>query len=511
MPHQPDGPSHQPTREDPVATALSEVVGGPVGTRARPHSWWTPVRVLMVVFTITFGLALVQKAPCGATNWSDTDLRYRTMCYSDIPYLYTGRGFAEHRWPYADGERVLVSADGTTSTEQYDTMEYPVLTSYLAWGASLITSIVPSGPSEEVRAATPIGALWGLPGMAKEVNTNFLVTAILLFVCGLGAMYFMAGARPGRPWDAMAMAASPALLFTGLVNWDMLAVLFTAGALWAWARGRPVLAGVMVGLGIAAKLYPLFLLGAFLVDAIRRRRLTLFGATALAAGTSWFLANLPAIISNGPAWKLFWSFNSNRGADLGSLWLVLAQHGRQVSPHTINVVSGVLFLLACGAILALGLAAKKRPEVAQIAFLVVAAFLLVNKVYSPQYVLWLLPLAVLARPNWRDLLIWQACELFYFGAVWLYLGGWLAPGGGDVPTAYHLAIIVRMAGEIYLVARVVLDIWTTEPDASEWSEEEWAEVEAASAADLDRIDVGRGEAHPDLDGLPDLRDVDPGR
>lgn len=499
---------NQPTREDPVAAALSEVVGGPVGTRAKPHSWWTPVRVMLAVFTVVFGLAVVQKAPCGASDWSDTDLRYRTMCYSDVPYLYTGRGFAEHRWPYGDSERTVVQADGTTVTEAYETMEYPVLTSYFVWGASLITSLVPSAPSEEVRANTQIGALWSLPGMAREVNTNFLITAILLFCCGLGAMYFLAGASPGRPWDAMAMAASPTLLVTGLVNWDLLAVLFTAGALWAWARGKPVLAGVMVGLGIAAKLYPLFLLGAFLVDAIRRRRVDRFGSAALAAAGTWLVVNLPALMDNAAAWKLFWSFNSDRGADLGSLWLILQQHGTTVTPHTINLVSGVFFLLACAAVFGLGLAARKRPQVAQIAFLVVAAFLLVNKVYSPQYVLWLLPLAVLARPRWRDLLIWQACELFYFGAVWLYLGGWLAPGGGEIATAYHLAIIVRVAGEIYLMALVVHDIWNGEIDESEWSDEEWAEV---NSVEEDLVDVGGGEPHPDLDGVADLGNLDPGR
>lgn len=464
---------NEPTREDAVPAALSEVIGGPVGTRARPHSWWTPVRVILAIFAITFCLGLVQKYPCGKTNWSDTDVRYSRMCYSDVPYLYTGRGFAEQTWPYSDDVRVLPGG----VEEKYDVMEYPVLTSYLAWGASVITSWMPSAPGDAVRAETPINALWGLPGMAKEINTNFLVTAILLLVCGLGATYFLAGASPGRPWDAMAFAASPALLVSGLVNWDLLAVLFTAGALWAWARGKPVLAGVMVGLGVAAKLYPLFLLGAFLVDAIRRRKIDAFGYAAGAGIAAWLVANLPAMLSSFESWKLFWSFNSDRGADLGSLWLVLQQQGATITAHDINVASGAFFLVACGAIFALGLAAKKRPEVAQIAFLVVAAFLLVNKVYSPQYVLWLLPLAVLARPRWRDLLIWQACELLYFGAVWFYLGGWLEPSSGDNPTAYQLAIIVRVLGELYLVVRIVHDIWTAHPDESEWSDEDWAEVD----------------------------------
>jgi uncharacterized membrane protein len=457
---------NRPTQDDPVVAALSEVIGGPVGRRARPHSWWTPVRVLMAVFTVVFALAVIQKYPCGKTDWSNTSVRYSKMCYSDVPYLYTGRGFAEHRWPYG-------KSDG-----RYPAMEYPVIISYFAYGASLITALDPSGPSQSVRAENPTSALFGLPGMAKEINTNFLITAVLLFLCGLGATFFLAGASPGRPWDAMGMVLSPVLLATALVNWDMIAVLFTAGALWAWARGRPLLAGIMVGLGFATKLYPLFLLGAFLVDVIRRRRPERFGLAAVGAAAAWIVVNLPALLGNEGSWKLFWSFNSSRGADLGSLWLVLDEHGHHSSAHTINVVSGVLFVLACAAILALGLAARKRPRVAQIAFLIVAAFLIVNKVYSPQYVLWLLPLAALARPRWRDLLIWQACELLYFGSVWLYLGGWLAPSSGDNPTAYQIAIVVRVLGELYLAAMVVRDIWTSEPTEDEWSDDEWAEVDA---------------------------------
>ncbi len=67
--------------------------------------------------------------------------------------------------------------------------------------------------------------------------------------------------------------------------------------------------------------------------------------------------------------------------------------------------------------------APETPRLAQLGFLVVVGFLLVNKVYSPQYVLWLLPLAVIARPRWRDQLIWQGGEVFYFVMVWWYLGG----------------------------------------------------------------------------------------
>jgi uncharacterized membrane protein len=89
---------------------------------------------------------------------------------------------------------------------------------------------------------------------------------------------------------------------------------------------------------------------------------------------------------------------------------------------------------------------------------VVAGFLLVNKVYSPQYVLWLLPLAVLARPRWRDLLVWQAGEVAYFAAVWWYLGGYLAPAGGGDAGFYWAGVLIRVLAQLWLVAVVVRDV-----------------------------------------------------
>ena len=90
----------------------------------------------------------------------------------------------------------------------------------------------------------------------------------------------------------------------------------------------------------------------------------------------------------------------------------------------LNLLAGGLFAVACAGIAVLALAAERRPRLPQLVFLVVAAFLLTNKVYSPQYVLWLLPLAVLARPRWRDFLIWQAAEVVHYVGIWMLLAGY---------------------------------------------------------------------------------------
>jgi uncharacterized membrane protein len=269
----------------------------------------------------------------------------------------------------------------------------------------------------------------------------------------------MAGAHRRRPWDAIGFVASPALLLSGLVNWDMLAVACVAGAFWAWARGRPVLTGIFLGVGTATKLYPLFLFGAMLVVCVRRGQLPVFAKALTAGAAAWAVLNVPVMLTGYEQWKVFWSFNAARGPDLGSLWLMASNLHHTASAGTVNLVSWLVFGAACVGVLVLGLLAEHPPRMAQLGFLIVAAFLIVNKVYSPQYVLWLLPLAVLARPRLRDLLIWQACEIFYFASVWYYLGGFTASGtSGATDPVYLWAIPIRVAGELFLMAMVVRDI-----------------------------------------------------
>ncbi len=279
------------------------------------------------------------------------------------------------------------------------------------------------------------------------------------------AVWLLAGVNRRRPWDAALVAASPMLALTAVINWDLLAMVFVAGALWAWARDRPVLTGVMIGLGTAAKLYPLFLLGALLVICIRDRRLRDFGAAVLAAVVVWMATNLPGYVTGPDEWAHFWTFNSDRGADLGSLWLVVDQAADVgFTADTINLWSWLLFGSWCVGVLVLGLRAPVTPRFAQLGLLILIGFLLVNKVYSPQYVLWLLPLAAIARPRVRDHLVWQGGELFYFAMVWFYLGGFLDPAGGGDVGFYWVAVGVRVAAELYLAAMVVRDVLRPERD-----------------------------------------------
>ena len=154
--------------------------------------------------------------------------------------------------------------------------------------------------------------------------------------------------------------------------------------------------------------------------------------------------NLPVAIPYRENWDRFFELNSERAIDWGTLWYI----GRYLDGKwnsgvegdrgpfqwlsgnipTLNYLSYALFGLACLGVAALALLAPRRPRLAQLAFLVVAAFLIFSKVWSQQFVLWLLPLAVLARPRWGAFLTWQFAEVCYFLAFYGELLG-LTPVG----------------------------------------------------------------------------------
>jgi uncharacterized membrane protein len=264
------------------------------------------------------------------------------------------------------------------------------------------------------------------------------------------------------------------------VNWDVLAIGLAAFGLYAWARRRPVLAGVLLGLGGAAKLWPLFVLGPLLVLGLRSRRLREAGLATLGAVVSWAAVNAPIFLLYRDSWNRFFDLNTTRPIDWGTLWYIgryldgkwhaggAGNRGpfQWLSDHVpaLNIITYGLFLLACVGIGLLCLLAPRRPRLAQVAFLVVAAFLLFSKVWSQQYVLWLLPLAVLARPRWGAIVAWSVAEVGYFTAFYAELLG--AGGKPVIPEGtFVLAAGLRLVTVAILAGLVIREIWRPELDA----------------------------------------------
>lgn len=437
-PERPERPDVRPTRRDPVAASGSELIGGPAGRWAWRGSSGrlTPVRVIALVAIGMFALGMVQKMPC--YNWAwfrGTSSQYTHACYSDIPHLYLGRGFSEGLIPYFD----RLPGD-------MEYLEYPVLTGVFMQVASWLNL---AGGS-----------------MQNQEQMYWMVNAGMLMICTAVIAVCVARTHRRRPWDALLLALAPAFALTATINWDLLAVALTAAAMLMWSRGRALAFGILIGLATAAKLYPVLLLGPLLLLCWRAGKWREFATAALGAAGAWLVVNLPVMLMAPEGWKKFYTFSQERQVDFGSFWLIITQRtGEPLEVDSVNTYATLLMILACAGIAALTLSAPRRPRFAQLVFLVVAAFIITNKVYSPQYVLWLIPLAALARPRWRDFLIWQACEVIYFLGIWMYLAYTTSPKHqGLPPEGYQVAIALHLLGTLYLCAVVVRDILMPERD-----------------------------------------------
>jgi uncharacterized membrane protein len=452
-----------PTWTDPVATQASEAVGGPWGRHAVTGRalFWTPLRVCLLFTTTVLAVAWVKQAPCSDGNWAGW-VQYTHFCYSDTVPLYGLHGLDTGAVPYLDSA-----------------VEYPVLTGALMFASAALGRVY-----DALAAAT--GVLPAVPA----VQSYYVATCLLLSLCALLVTRAVLGASGRRPWDAAMVGLSPLLFVHAFTNWDLLAVALASLGLWAWARRRPVLAGALLGLGVAAKLYPVVLLAALFLLCLRSGQLRTWLRTAAAAGLAWMAVNVPVAVLAPENWSRFFRLNSERPADPDTLWnIAISISGGRLfdgplaegeAPVVLNAVVAVAVVALVAAVAWLTLAAPVRPRVAQVAFLLVAGFLLLNKVWSPQFSLWLLPLAVLARPQWRALLLWQATEaLLWVPRLLWYLG---TDNRGVEVQWFFLAVTVRDIAVVVLMALVVRDVWRPDGDVVRAS---WPGVDDPAGGVLD--------------------------
>lgn len=468
-----------PSRTDVLGGALSEVVGGPVGRHALlgRTRLLTPLRVMFIIALVFLALGWSTKAACLQTvgtgapdqkvaNW-ENQRAYYELCYSDTVPLYGAELLSQGKFPYKSSWLELDSQG--KPQKQYDGspavryMEYPVLT-----GIYQYVSMSLAKTYTAVAKATGIPLLNGV----AEVVMFFNIAAIGLALAWLATVWATAMLAGRRIWDAALVAASPILIFQIFTNFDALATALAIGGLLAWARRRPALAGILIGLGVAAKLYPALFLLPLLVLGVRTGRLADAVRTAAVAALTWLAVNLPVMLLYPRGWSEFYRLNTRRTQDMDSLFNVVKSFtgwrgldpnlGFWQPPVVLNAVVAALFLTCCAAIAYIGLTAPRRPRLAQLAFLVVAAFLLVNKVWSPQFSLWLVPLAVLALPHRRVLLAWMTVDALVWVPRMLYLYG--EQNKGLPEQWFTVTVLLRDVAVVGLVVLVVRQIYRPEQD-----------------------------------------------
>jgi uncharacterized membrane protein len=457
-PPQPVGPPVIPSQVDPVVRQASTVIGGPVGRHAAvgAHRFWTPLRVLLLLTIVTFGLGWAQKLPCHSGNYGDGNRHaYTKLCYTDVHALWFAEGLSDGKTPYLDHP-----------------VEYPVV----------------------------IGGIMKLAAITADNATEFYDrTSVILLASALlmtGTSVGLAGRR--RRWDAALVALAPGLLLHGTTNWDLAAAASAGLGLWLWSRGRstgdgagsplwPLLSGAVLGIAICTKLYPvLFFIPLFFLCLRAGRLAQWLYAVVGAAVVSLALTGIGYAIAGdfvygdpGKTLPLFGSsdvprnaigkffvLNKERGADWDSLWFMLQEAMRRLTDNPawtievgrLNMLVAVSFLICLVGICALIWRAPRRPRLGQVLFLTVAAFLLTNKVNSPQYTIWLIPLAVMARPRWGAFLTWQGLELAVMFTRFYYFVQLSKADRGLPIEAFLVAIAARDIALIVVMALVVREI-----------------------------------------------------
>jgi len=180
---------------------------------------------------------------------------------------------------------------------------------------------------------------------------------------------------------------------------------------------------------------------------------------AWAAAGTWLVLNVPFALGGPAGWLEFFRLNSSRPADWDSVWFIACHRltGELGCTNTrlINVASAGLFLGSAWFVWRLK--SRRDPGFARWTFglPLLVVFLLTNKVYSPQYGLWLLPWFALVLPNLRLFVLFEAADVAVFVTRFSWFGtrDGLEGGLAGIPIgAFEIAVLARAAILVLCVA-----------------------------------------------------------
>ena len=371
-------------------------------------------RALIALALLASIVSFVKFNHCTSTNWATPD-QYIHACYSDIPALYGERGLNKGDWAYSNGDA---------------SVEYPVVTGAIMWAIAQVT-----------------------PGGERALQSYYYLNIALLALLFIFISLVVAKMRPEF---AYLTPLAPAAIASLYINWDLWAIISMLGAIYWFDRKRLDWSALALGLSISTKFMPIFLLLPIAFIFLRRNQISVAVRYFLVTLLTFAAINLPVYLTTPEGWLRFYQLNLSRGSDWGSLWYALTALG--VNLANLNYLSILVLLASFAAVTIYILELRSIPSLASLSFIVLAAVMLASKVYSPQYVLWLTPLAVIALVDKRDLhvfWIWQGAEVIYHIAIWQHLATVTGAKFGLPLYGYALITLLRIAATIYLIAVLV--------------------------------------------------------
>jgi hypothetical protein len=257
----------------------------------------------------------------------------------------------------------------------------------------------------------PSGALlpWMLLALPRSRELFTLLLPLLNLACDLLTVWGIwqigraapeGGGQSAAPLLALFYALSPLLLPFWHAKYDPLPAALLVGGLALYARGRPGWAGAALGLGGAVKWVP-WLAAPFLAWELLRGRRAGLGRLLIGLGAAVALASLPFALRDPDAFLTPYRLQGGRPLTGESVWFPLALllrpglldtlqapwSGVRGAPLGNGLLLGVQALALAGLALAQVLPAPDRRRTLALAALAPALFLLLNRVFSPQYLL----------------------------------------------------------------------------------------------------------------------------
>jgi len=362
-------------------------------------------RALLALALLAALLSFTKFSHCEGINWA-TPGQYIHACYSDLPSLFGERGMADNAWPYASDT---------------NSVEYPVLTGLVMYATSFV-------------AHSPI----------SYFNFNALLLALLfIFVIFI--------VRKIQPEFTYLVPVAPAMIASLYINWDLWAIATMMLAIYWFDRKAYLYSSIALAVSISTKFLPVFLLLPIIFILWRSNQIREMVKYAATTFGMWLAINLPFALTTPTGWWRFYKLNLSREADWGSLWLAFSQLGLGLA--NLNYLAILLLLIGLTSFVIFLFEVKNTPTLASVAFIVLAIVMVASKVYSPQYVLWLTPLAVIALTHKKDLhafWIWQIAETMYHVAIWQHLALFTGAAFGLQEGGYATITLIRIAATIYL-------------------------------------------------------------
>jgi len=350
------------------------------------------------------------------TNWVSPD-NYVHACYTDITALFFERNLDTNTFAYQ------------SATASF---EYPPIIGVGNWLLSFLTT------------------------GSNAIDSFFTINVILIVIFFLISALLV---RAINPKFSYLFPVAPAVGASLFINWDLWVVVSMILAIYYFDKGKFEVSSIWLGIAISTKFFPIILLIPIAIIFYRRDLITQCYWYLINTTLIWSAFNIPIAIFYFDGWWRFFKLNIERGADFGSIWYSLSLLNLE-APY-LNLLSTLLIISAFAYLIIYLINLPITPTLAQTSFFSVVALTTFAKVYSPQYVLWLTPLAVIALFHNKQHIkfwIWQGGEIIYHLAIWQYLALYTGAGHGLPAKGYAIACLLRVVVILIFTKELMRDL-----------------------------------------------------